>query len=306
MVEKRTCPMLCGRELPKDSRFRTCGDPDCKRDYKTDASRRRKENQREREKSERNYRPIAVLPPISQMSMHDWPFSLTGRFSNEIKDQYMSANCLNRQGRYEEEDNIAAFWVKEMAAITLPPDSPNVQTLLHLWNKADAFMLYARIFEAQHGIEVAKSYILPGTEGQDAQPEEEEEPAEVPRVRWDCEAELWRCNARNCRGWDRDHAPLELHTDYHTEQDFAVLQVFDQNRGVTLYERYHEMTSLREKVLRESSRLPHAHKMYFRCRVRQAMIVWEHNYDRAMDYPTADVTELKNAQKEGKDVLPGR
>ena len=90
--------MLCGRELPKDSRFRTCGDPDCKRDYKTDASRRRKENQREREKSERNYRPIAVLPPISQMSMHDWPFSLTGRFSNEIKDQYMSANCPESPG----------------------------------------------------------------------------------------------------------------------------------------------------------------------------------------------------------------
>ena len=96
-------------------------------EYMTVENARRKRNERERKKSERNYKPTAVLPPIRQVSMHDWPFWLSGRFSNEIKDRFMSANCLNRQGRYEEEENIAAFWVKEMAAITLPPDSPNVQ-----------------------------------------------------------------------------------------------------------------------------------------------------------------------------------
>ena len=49
-------------------------------EYKTVENARRKRNERERKKSERNYKPTAVLPPIRQVSMHDWPFWLSGRF----------------------------------------------------------------------------------------------------------------------------------------------------------------------------------------------------------------------------------
>ena len=290
----------CEGELQDDLRFATCANEACKRDYKTESDKHRKRKQRG---TENNYMPIAVLPPIRQKSIHDyWPFGLTGKYSKEIIDNYMSAPALNRQGRYEEEETLAAFWVKEMATITLPPDSPNVQTLLSDWNKADSFMLEARIFEKQHGIPAAASYILPDTERQPGPPKAQEgdEAAtiEAPRVRWDWEAEIWRCAARKCRGWDRDKENLLRHTTFHNDQDFQAPQDTDRYRGVTLYERFNEMERRREEIELEAAKLPRAHNMYFWCRVRQARIVREYDLEQAMGEPIADVTELKNAHKD--------
>ena len=52
------------------------------------------------------------------------------------------------------------FWIKEMADITLPPDSQDVQTLLWDWDKADAECLKALIFEKQHGSPAAEADIV--------------------------------------------------------------------------------------------------------------------------------------------------
>lgn len=229
-------------------------------------------------------------PWIPQLSQYDDPFGLTGRGSIEKIKEALSAPALNRQSRYEEEKTRAAFWIKKMADdLPLPEGTPNVQTLLHSWKEAYDFMQYARIFEDKYDTEVAESYILPGTEGQDAQPEEVEEPAEVPRVHWDRQAEVWRCPVFHCGGWDRNKAALTQHLAFHPEQDFAVRQAFDQNRGVTLYERYLEMKRERESVEFKAGGLPQAHNKYFWCRVEQAKIVGDYDYDVAMGKPTGDV-----------------
>ena len=62
---------------------------------------------------------------------------------------------------------------------------------------------------------------------------------------------------------------------------------------IRLNHHFNEMDRLRKAVDSEARKLPEAHYEYFKCRVRQARIVREYEYDLDMGFPTADVTNLK-------------
>ena len=80
--------------------------------------------------------------------------------TNALNDLIFDAPCVNRQGRWDEEEGRAKQWMK---LIELSPKaegddetSPDIDTLLQRWSEADAFMLQARIVEEQRGIDAAE------------------------------------------------------------------------------------------------------------------------------------------------------
>lgn len=94
--------------------------------------------------------------------------------------------------------------------------------------------------------------------------------------------------------------------------DDVTHQVVEQIEGakktvpIRLYHWYREMDRQRQAADFKASKLPHEYYMYFQSRVEQAKIVREYELDQALGHPTGDVTEIKNALKEGKVVLSGR
>lgn len=79
--------------------------------------------------------------------------------TNALTDFILNAPCVNRQGRYDEEDVRAKQWLKEIDA---NPDGreeklAGMYELLARWSEADAFMLQARIVEEQRGIDAAEA-----------------------------------------------------------------------------------------------------------------------------------------------------
>ena len=102
------------------------------------------------------------------------------RGANALNDLIMTAPCLNREKRREEEERLAAHWQAEMdrAAGVLDGDKaedagkddeaaeddesedpkPDIDKLLRRWSRADAFMLQARIVEELQGLEAAEKY----------------------------------------------------------------------------------------------------------------------------------------------------
>ena len=264
----------------------------------------RLEAEREKENIERNYyKPIAVLPPIRQLSMHDWPFYLAGRSSKENIDNSMSAPALNRQARYEEEENKAAFWIEKMTAITLPPDSPNVQTLLHRWNQADAECLKARIFEKQHGMAAAEAYIVEHREVKTVQHLDKNGSAlevvdEMRSPRWVEDA--YRCYLVWCLFQDPNESAVHAHIREQHPWSIPKIEERPKTVPISLYTKFDEMDKQRQAAVCEASKLPDPHNKYFQCRVKQAGIVREYEYELAMGIQTFDVTELKNALEPGE------
>ena len=79
------------------------------------------------------------------------------RGAHALNDLIFDAPCLNRQGRYDEEEKQAKDWQSKMDAANPKPDpEPDIDGLLNRWSEADAFMLQARIVEEQYGIDHAE------------------------------------------------------------------------------------------------------------------------------------------------------
>ena len=79
------------------------------------------------------------------------------RRANGLCDVIFDADCLNRQGRYDEEEERAQQWMK-LAAETPNNDADSmkgINDLLDRWSEADAFMLQAKIVEERDGIDAA-------------------------------------------------------------------------------------------------------------------------------------------------------
>ena len=83
--------------------------------------------------------------------------------ANALNDLIFDAPCVNRQGRYDEEENRAKQWMKlieQSPKVAEGKDQgesgPDIDGLLQRWSEADAFMLQARSFEEQHGIDAAE------------------------------------------------------------------------------------------------------------------------------------------------------
>ena len=72
--------------------------------------------------------------------------------ANALNDLLMGAECLNRKGRYQEEEVEALKWKKEMRN-SHKDDEERVEKLLDKWSRANAFILYAKIEEELHGID---------------------------------------------------------------------------------------------------------------------------------------------------------
>ena len=79
---------------------------------------------------------------------------------NSLNDVILDAECLNRQGRYDEEELRAREWQRIIATTkqNKDEDAPDIDDLLDRWSQADAFMLQALIIEERDGIEAAKKH----------------------------------------------------------------------------------------------------------------------------------------------------
>ena len=81
--------------------------------------------------------------------------------TNALCDLIFAAPCVNRQGRYDEEEKRARQWMRLME----PPEvkdgdeetaeAPDIEGLLRRWSAADSFMLQARVVEELQGIDAA-------------------------------------------------------------------------------------------------------------------------------------------------------
>ena len=96
--------------------------------------------------------------------------------ANALNDLMMTAPCLNRKKRYEEEEARATLWEAEMNRSVasgedvdeddedakedakLGEGRPKINGLLFKWSQADAFMLQAQIVEEQQGLDAGKQY----------------------------------------------------------------------------------------------------------------------------------------------------
>ena len=76
--------------------------------------------------------------------------------ANSLNDVIFDAECLNRQGRYDEEKERSRQWLALANQEKKDDDSPDIDALLKRWSEADAFMLQATIVEEQQGIDAAK------------------------------------------------------------------------------------------------------------------------------------------------------
>ncbi len=89
------------------------------------------------------------------------------RGAHSLNDLLFDAPCVNREGRYQEEEGRAKQWMRLIdqspSAVAVVDDEEeekkpeiDIDALLNRWSDADAFMLQARIVEEQRGIEAAE------------------------------------------------------------------------------------------------------------------------------------------------------
>ena len=88
--------------------------------------------------------------------------------TNALHDLIIDAPCLNRQGRYDEEEERAKQWLKLIEQSPQGPTNADgeeepgtdfhaqLDDLLNRWSAANAFMLQARLVEEQRGIAAAE------------------------------------------------------------------------------------------------------------------------------------------------------
>ena len=69
----------------------------------------------------------------------------------------LNAPCVNRAGRFADEQMEFDKWRKQMEPRKEGDDRPDMYELLARWSRADAFMLWARLYEDRHGIAKAKA-----------------------------------------------------------------------------------------------------------------------------------------------------
>ena len=72
------------------------------------------------------------------------------RRANNLNDFIFDAECLNREARWDEEEERAKRWQAQFGAT-----SEKLEELMQQWSEADAFMLQAEIYQTQHGVEAA-------------------------------------------------------------------------------------------------------------------------------------------------------
>lgn len=108
-------------------------------------------------------RDASVTEPVARSAV---------KGTNALANMLLAAPCLNRQGRWDEQEEKAKEWQRLIdagratRAARQPTDidgdgeadDPDylTQDILDRWGAADAFMLYARIYEEKHGIEAAR------------------------------------------------------------------------------------------------------------------------------------------------------
>ena len=77
--------------------------------------------------------------------------------SNSLNDLIMDAPCVNREGRYREEEGRAKEWLRILEEREDSAEQlKKVDEIIDRWSSADSFMMQARIIEEQRGIEVAE------------------------------------------------------------------------------------------------------------------------------------------------------
>lgn len=72
----------------------------------------------------------------------------------------LDAPCVNRAGRFAVEQLEFNKWAKQMEPRKEGDDRPDMYVLLGRWSQADAFMLWARLYEDRHGIAKAKALVV--------------------------------------------------------------------------------------------------------------------------------------------------
>ena len=82
--------------------------------------------------------------------------------AHELNDFLMDAPALNRQGRFDEQEEQAQRWMDMFRENTDPEekkskDLQQLQTLLNRWSAADGFMHQAKVIEDQRGIDYAST-----------------------------------------------------------------------------------------------------------------------------------------------------
>lgn len=72
--------------------------------------------------------------------------------TNALNDLIMQAPCVNRQGRWEEEEQQVKRWQRQIDKSGLD----RIDAMLDRWGKADAFMLQAQIVEEERGYDASE------------------------------------------------------------------------------------------------------------------------------------------------------
>lgn len=72
----------------------------------------------------------------------------------------LNAPCVNRAGRFADEQKEFEKWRKQMEPRKEGDERPDMYELLGRWSRADAFMLWARLYEDRHGIAKAKALVV--------------------------------------------------------------------------------------------------------------------------------------------------
>ncbi len=73
-------------------------------------------------------------------------------------DLIFDSPCVNRQGRFEEEDLRITHWESHLDADTRAKEDPILQDLLRKWSAADAFISQCRVIEEMRGIGAASNH----------------------------------------------------------------------------------------------------------------------------------------------------
>ena len=165
------------------------------------------------------------------------------RQMNALNDIIMSAPCVNRQGRYEEEERRAQHWIGVISrtrSSVLESEEENeedeksqktdleevFEDLIHRWSAADAFMLQARIVEERQGIDAAQHLYERYKECSAKRDAVEMEATELPPAHY----QLFWCRVRQYR-INRERS-FDLAMDYPVEDMAEVKAELDKGKDV--------------------------------------------------------------------------
>ena len=105
----------------------------------------------------------APINQLSRMSIKPYSYVRDGHLedplekaalmgSNIMNDIIWVAPCVNRKGRFDEEEERIRQWEKIRDNSPPREGEPSLEDLLTKWSKADAFMLQARVIEEHDGV----------------------------------------------------------------------------------------------------------------------------------------------------------